>query len=107
MRGLVARPLFADGLRFDDLTYGRVPFFFYVLHLPLIHLLAVFAAMATVDNYSFMFSNLPPWMWPAGYGSGLPVVYAVWVFVILALFLPCRWFAGVKQKHPHTWLSYL
>jgi len=84
-----------------------VPFFFYVLHIPLIHLLALFTAMATVDDYSFMWSNLPPWMWPDGYGFGLPVVYAVWVFVIALLYWPCKWFAGVKQRHPHAALSYL
>lgn len=89
------------------IVFGRVPFFFYVLHIPLIHLLALFTAMATVDDYSFMWSNLPPWMWPEGYGFGLPVVYAVWVFVIALLYWPCKWFAGVKQRHPHAALSYL
>lgn len=89
------------------IIFGRVPFFFYVLHIPFIHLLALFAAMATVSDYSFMWSNVPPWMWPEGYGFGLPVVYGVWILIMVLLYWPCKWFAGVKQRHPHAWLSYL
>ena len=43
----------------------------------------------------------------AGYGIGLPEVYALWVIVILSLFIPCWWFAGVKQRNKSAWLSYL
>jgi len=26
---------------------------------------------------------------------------------VLALYLPCRWFAGVRQRRKDWWLSYL
>jgi uncharacterized membrane protein len=88
-------------------VFGRVPLFFYVLHIPLIHLLAVGGAMVQGLNPSFLFSNDFPGMWTASYGFSLPVVYLAWIGVILALYLPCRWFAGVKRRRKDVWLSYL
>ena len=87
-------------------VFGRVPMFYYMLHIPLIHLLAVITAFATGFDNSFMFQNSPPWEWPTGYGFGLPVVYLVWAFVILVLYPACKWFAGVKRSSRKAWLSY-
>ena len=44
---------------------------------------------------------------PRIYGVSLPVVYLIWIGVVLVLYLPCRWFAGVKQRRRDVWLSYL
>jgi len=91
------------------LVYGRVPLFFYVLHLYLIHFVAIAAAMA--------FHQPSSWLWhgavfllptPAGYGHGLPFIYAVWISIVASLYVPCRWFMGYKQRHRDwVWLSYL
>ncbi len=89
------------------IVFGRVPFFYYVLHIPLIHGLAVVAAYLTGYDPTFMFQNTPPWFWPEGYGFTLPQVYAVWLAVILLLYPACRWFAGVKRRRKEVWLSYL
>jgi len=92
-------------------TIGRVPMFYYLLHLYLIHGLALLAALATgFDFYSM--ANMHTWvtMNPAlkGYGFTLPVVYAVWIFVVVALYPLCRWFDGYKRNHREQWwLSYL
>jgi hypothetical protein len=43
---------------------------------------------------------------PAGWGYPLPIVYLVWAVVLLALYPPCRWFAGLKQRRSDAWLSY-
>ena len=43
---------------------------------------------------------------PAGYGHGLPMVYTVWLLAIALLYLPCAWFANVKQRRRSWWLSY-
>ncbi len=88
-------------------VFGRVPLFYYVLHLYLIHGLAVIAASLTVHDISFLFSNVLWDQWPATYGFNLGIVYLVWVSVILLLYLPCRWFAGVKRRRKEPWLSYL
>jgi hypothetical protein len=44
---------------------------------------------------------------PKGYGFSLGVTYLIWMGVVLALYLPCRWFAGVKARRSEGWLSYL
>jgi uncharacterized membrane protein len=86
-------------------VYGRVPLFFYVLHLALIHALAIgVAALAGFDPRRFRHV----WMFlPPDWGYGLPVVYLVWAAVVLALYPACRWFAGVKARRREAWLSYL
>jgi len=44
---------------------------------------------------------------PAGYGIGLPAIYALWLAVVIALYPLCRWFAALKQQRKDWWLSYL
>ena len=87
-------------------TFGRVPLFFYVLHIPLIHGLAVLAAFAGGGNAGVLFTNTFLFARPEGYGFGLGVVYAVTGGVLLALHPACRWFAGVKARRRDPWLSY-
>jgi len=92
------------------LTFGRVPLFFYLLHIPLIHGGAVLC-----DYLRFGWSPLAwagPWevhkeAIPESYGLSLGMVYVVWIGVLFVLYPPCRWFAGVKRRHRNVWLSYL
>jgi len=95
--------------RFADFltVFGRVPMFYYVLHLYLIHTLAVAAALLTLGDASFLFSKYGWAHFPASYGFDLGHVYLVWVLVILVLYIPCRWFAEVKRRKKSAWLSYL
>jgi uncharacterized membrane protein len=94
-------------------TFGRVPFFYYVLHIYLLHLLAVIGTAATHGDWRLWFT--PAFQWsptvegsiPAGWGYSLPVVYAVWMLVIAILYRPCAWFAGVKARRRDWWLSYV
>ena len=87
------------------LVYGRVPLFYYVLHLYLIHALAVLAAyLAGRDIAAFMTACFA---FPKDWGFGLPVVYMTWILVVALLYAPCRWFGGVKQRRRDPWLSYL
>jgi uncharacterized membrane protein len=84
---------------------GRVPLFYYVLHLGLIHALAlVIGTLAGFEPRAL----LTAWPFlPAGWGYGLPVVFALWAAVVLALYPACRWFAAVKATSPGRWLRYL
>jgi uncharacterized membrane protein len=91
-------------------TFGRVPFFFYVLHVPLMHGAAVIVGAllwggAGVTAFAHKLF-LPPAEY-ARYGFSLPVVYLAWALVVLALYAPCRWFAGVKARSRAAWVSYL
>lgn len=93
------------------LVLGKVPMFYYVLHFPLIHLLAIAVAYARYHDAHWMFESPDlahyPFTAPPGWGYALPVVYAIWAGVALSLYLACRWFAGLKQRRREAWLSYL
>lgn len=85
---------------------GRVPFFYYVVHLYLIHLM-VLAVAAVQGRPLGPFLNAF-FVFPAEWGFGLPVVYALWVVAVALLYPLCRWFAGLKSRRRDlTWLSYL
>ena len=91
---------------------GRVPLFFYLLHLTVIHALAIAFAYPKYDTVSWMFQDITPpsesvLPYPPGYGYGLVTVYAVWIAVVLILYPACRWFAGIKRRGGSSWLSYL
>ena len=98
-----ARGRIADGL----LVLGRVPLFFWLLHVPLIHLVAVGLSLARYGGVIPWLTENPPTPLPDGYGYGLPVVYAVTLAVVLLLLPVCRWFAGVKRRRRDAWLGYL
>jgi uncharacterized membrane protein len=89
------------------IVFGRVPLFFYVLHIPLIHGLAVLFARARYGQAHWLFQNPPDFAVPKDYGYGLPLVYLVWIAVVLILYPACRWYAGVKKRRRDAWLSYL
>jgi len=93
-------------------VYGRVPFFYYIVHIYVLHGLAVLAAMwqghaasdmITVNNWVTGNPLLK------GYGFGLGVVYFVWIGVVLLLYPLCRWFDSYKRsrQRQQKWLSYL
>jgi uncharacterized membrane protein len=87
--------------------YGRVPFFYYVLHFYLLHLLALGALMAAMHTVH-VHPPLPFFGEPLTAGRfTLPVVYGIWIAVVAALYLPCKWFAGVKARRRDWWLSYV
>jgi uncharacterized membrane protein len=88
-------------------VYGRVPFFYYVLHFYSLHILALLVLMA-VSHTVHVHPPMPIFNPPApGAGFSLSVVYAIWLALVAALYLPCKWFAGVKARRKDWWLSYL
>ncbi len=93
------------------LLFGRVPLFYFLLHLPLIHLLAVAACVAHYGTAHWMFESPTldqfPVTRPPDWGYALPSVYAIWNGVVVLLYPLCVWFAGVKQRRKDPWLGYL
>lgn len=91
-------------------TFGRVPFFYYILHLYVIHLIAMLFAQLTGFGWQKMI--LDEWVTdsPAlkGYGFSLAIVYLIWAGIIALLYPVCKKFDLYKQNHKEKqWLSYL
>lgn len=90
---------------------GRVPFFYYVLHIYLIHLFAFFGASILGYSWSTMILhdrvNRVPYL--KGYGYSLAIVYVIWIAVVLLLYPLCKWFDRYKRAHRvnRPWLSYV
>lgn len=78
-------------------TFGRVPFFYYVVHIYLIHALAVVTAftitgaLATTPEINFSLTG----------------VYIVWLMVVVLLYPICRWFSKLKEKNSGWWWTCL
>jgi hypothetical protein len=91
-------------------VFGRVPLFCYLLHVPLIHLLAIAFAYARYGDGRFLVQHSlfrGREHFPSDYGYDLPVVYVAWITVILLLYPACWWFARLKSRRRDVWLSYL
>jgi uncharacterized membrane protein len=95
----------SGGLAQKLVTIGHVSFFFYVVHLYLIHssavLIGLWQGLGVHDMAVFFL------YYPANFGLSLAGVYVVWGMVILAIYPACVWFAGVKARRRDWWLSYL
>ncbi|HEX7111582.1 MAG TPA: heparan-alpha-glucosaminide N-acetyltransferase domain-containing protein, partial [Mizugakiibacter sp.] len=91
------------------LAYGRTPLFTYLLHIYLVHGLAI-AAGAAMGVPASAFCNFiadPSRLMALHWGFGLPVVYAIWFAVLAALYPASRWYAEVRRRRRDWWLSYL
>ena len=92
------------------IVFGRVPFFFYVLHLYLIHGLATLLLANQGGEASRFILSVRELMSGrlSHFGLGLGVVYAIWILVVLALYPLCSWYQKYRENNPSKeWLSYL
>jgi hypothetical protein len=92
------------------LTSGRVPLFFYVLHLYLIHALAiVYLIYSGRDWHEYIFSAQGIRSGALiDFGLNLAGVYFVWVLIVLLMYPFCRWYQTYKENNPSKWwYSYL
>jgi hypothetical protein len=90
--------------------YGRVPFFYYLLHFTTIHLAALLTTAAMGLDWRWWFQLPPGGVFaghPPGFGFSLPMVYLIWLAIVALCYFPCKWYAGVKQRNKSPWLSYL
>jgi hypothetical protein len=91
-------------------VFGRVPMFYYLLHIPLIHLLALVVSLARQGSASpWLFENHPMGNGPPppGYMWPLWLLYLVTSAAVLLLYPACRWFGRVKKESGRRWLSYI
>jgi uncharacterized membrane protein len=98
-RGVVARTL---------TLFGRVPMFFYLLHIPLIHVLALLVGRIKDEAIHPEWFNTAPYAAvPPEYRWNLPLLYLVFLVTVALLYPACRWFAGVKDRQRSPWLRFL
>ncbi len=91
-------------------TFGRVPFFYYLLHIPVIHLAAIVVSLVRTGAVNpWLFGNHPmdPPPTPDGYIWSLPLLYLVWAIAVTLLYIPCRWYAEKKARGGSPLLGYL
>lgn len=91
-------------------VYGRVPFFYYILHFYLIHIVSTIFYFAR--GHSFAEGTKPgpgflPFFIAPGEGVRLPWVYLIWILIVISLYPLCRWYSRYKKTHDHWWLSYI
>ena len=94
-------------------VYGRVPFFYYILHFYLIHLLCMILFLARGHSIADGMHYSPggrfqPFFTIPGEGYSLGIVYVVWLAVVISLYPLCKWYDRYKSEHrDNKWLSYL
>ncbi len=88
-------------------TLGRVPFFYYMVHIYVIHVLATVAMVLQGQpvHETVLSSSLDPQVHNDN-GFPLWVVYLVWITVVGAIYFPCRWFARYRATHKEQWWFY-
>ena len=88
-----------------------MPFFYYIAHVLVIHLLVTVEAFARYGSASIVTQSPTldrfPMTEPPGWPASLPVVYAAWALVVVILYPLCRWYARYKREHDYAWLGYL
>jgi uncharacterized membrane protein len=92
-------------------VYGRVPMFYYLIHIYIVHLIALISsAMIPGQNWRIWILTKPIWFTTdfQGYGFSLPVTYLIWMAVVVGLYPLCKRYDRYKQTHKEKWwLSYL
>ncbi|RYD56650.1 MAG: DUF1624 domain-containing protein [Sphingobacteriales bacterium] len=88
-------------------VFGKVPMFYYIMHLLVLHGMALLTALALgfparyFTESTSSLDDKPHW------GYSLPAVYMWWMLGIAILYLPCLWYMRVKSRNKKWWLSYL
>jgi uncharacterized membrane protein len=89
-------------------VFGRVPFFYYVIHFYLIHgLLVVLFYMKGYTSKDIVNPASPFFFTPNGLGLSLVGVYIVWSLVIMIMYPLCKRYNAYKSVHHQWWLSYV
>jgi uncharacterized membrane protein len=91
-------------------TFGRVPMFYYLLHIPLIHFAACVVSLVRegrVDPWIFTNHPVAPGPLPAGYTWSLGLLYFVYAVCVALLYFPCRWLAEKKKMSRSALLKFL
>ena len=87
-------------------VYGRVPLFFYIVHIYVAHAVGMLLALVQGGELRRIPVVTDPAAIPAWYGVPLPGVYVAWATVVVLMYFPCRWYAELKARRSDWWLRY-
>lgn len=89
------------------ILFGQVPLFFYIVHIWLIHFTAILLALHKYGLKAIIMPFIVSSQMPSDYGYDLPIIYNLWIIMIILLYPICSWFKNYKAKNPSKWLKYL
>jgi uncharacterized membrane protein len=88
-------------------VFGRVPFFFYVLHFMFIHLTSLLYFKVVHGEWFDLVNARNPQNWPEFYQPSLLRLYLAWLVTVVFFYFVCKWFDRYKSTHNQWWLKYL
>jgi uncharacterized membrane protein len=89
-------------------VFGRVPMFYYLLHIPAIHAVSMLVwFLRDGTAHADWFATAPYVSVPPDQRWGLPLLYLVFIVCVVILYFPCRWYAQLKQRSDSGWLRYI
>ena len=88
-------------------TFGRVPMFYYLLHIPAIHLAAIIVMRVRGAFDPAWYATAPYTQVPDDRQWSLPLLYLVFAIVVAILYPLCRWYASLKARRRESWLRYI
>ena len=107
---LSAIEAFGNRLPKSVIVFGKVPFFFYIIHLYVIHALAMLLLVYDGRDWHQYILSARGIMSGAlrNFGLSLGAIYVVWIMVLASLYPLCKWYQTYRENHPSKWwLSYL
>ena len=89
-------------------VFGRVPLFYFIFHFIVIHFTCMIVFFASGHGIHEAYSAQSALGFrPVNFGYSLPVVYLIWMGVVLAMYPLCSRYGRYKSTHRQWWLSYL
>jgi uncharacterized membrane protein len=91
-------------------VYGRVPFFYYLIHFYVIHTVCMLLFLSRGHKLAEGLNapkGFPVNFIIPGEGYSLTTVYLIWLALVIALYPLCKWYSNYKATHKAWWLSYL
>jgi uncharacterized membrane protein len=89
-------------------TFGRVPMFYYLLHIPLIHATALLVWLIRDGSvHAERFATAPYVSIAPQDRWSLALLYVVFAVVVAALYPLCRWYGHLKSTSRGAWLRYI
>jgi len=88
-------------------NFGRVPLFFYLIHIPLIHGAARIWSHLRYGQPGGWWWDKTASSWPPGYKFETLMAYSVWIGFTVLMYFTCRWYGDIKKRRQYWWLKYL